>query len=193
MRLSADDLLAHVANHAPLDPETTRAVSRAVISVIGRSLSRPARELLDEEVDPVLGRWLEIDTGRTLDDKLATYGLTEGRAAEAIASVCRALAVELSDEVLGWMRRELPEELAQLLVAPTTEGMRSTRRHPRHLAEAHPGERGVADTAPPRRQHETITASNPHAESKLSSTSGMTQEREHETLAEGHDPRSSGG
>jgi len=190
MRLSVDDFLSQVATQVPLDPETTRAVSRAVLGAIGRSLSRPARELLDEELDPVLGRWLGIDTGRPLGDKLAAFGLREGRATEVIASVCRVLALELSNEALAWMRRELPAELAQMMVPPTIGGMRSTRRHPRHLAEAHPGEHGVAEAAPPDRQHETITAPNPHADSKLSSAHGMTQEREHETLAEGRDPRS---
>lgn len=56
----------------------------------------------------------------------------------------------------------------------------------RPLSEARPGSRHpVSEAAPKDAQQHSVAEDNPHGDTKLSSTDGLTQEREHETLAEG--------
>jgi hypothetical protein len=58
----------------------------------------------------------------------------------------------------------------------------------RTLAEGRPGSPHPLSEARPERAHSHSVArtDNPHGDTKLSSASGLTQEREQETLAAGH-------
>jgi len=191
MKLTTNDFLAHVASHAPLDREAALGATTAVLSAIGKTLSRPTRELLAEELDPQLAEVVER-SGPVVgepDPETIVSGLPAGRAREVVASVCRVLVEELSEEVIERLRRELPVNLASWLEQPGPAREAGPRPHPRHLTDARPGStHPVSETGPLVQEH-SIAEGNPHGESKLSSTTGSTQERAHETLAEGHDPR----
>ena len=56
----------------------------------------------------------------------------------------------------------------------------------RTLSEGRPGSRKpVSEARPANHQQHSVADDNPHDDTKVSSATGMTQEREHETLAEG--------
>ena len=116
-----------------------------------------------------------------------------GRAREHAQIVCHALAELLPPETTQLLTRRLPW-LEPLLGAddlapppPSPEVLR--RKDPANtLATGSPGSHRPLSTArPDRGQSESVAASeNPHGATKLSSSHGLTQEREHETLATGH-------
>lgn len=56
----------------------------------------------------------------------------------------------------------------------------------RTLSEGRPGSRHpISEARPTQRQQHSVEDDNPHGDTKVSSATGLTQEREHETLAEG--------
>lgn len=116
-----------------------------------------------------------------------------GRAREHAQIVCRSLgellpaeSIQLLVNRLAWLEPLLHAEPTPL-GAPAPEVLR--RREPTNtLATGRPGSRTPLSTAnPDRGQSGSIAASDdPHGETKLSSSQGLTQEREHDTLATGH-------
>ena len=116
-----------------------------------------------------------------------------GRAREHAQIVCRALVNSLSPETLTLLRRHLPalkplfddDELPAS--QPEAEILRARNPPDAHLATGRPGSRHpLADARPQRAHSHSIARSDdPHADTKLSSTRGLTQERENETLATG--------
>jgi hypothetical protein len=68
----------------------------------------------------------------------------------------------------------------------TVATSRAARRYDT-LAEGRPGSHvPVSEGRADRTQQDSIATDNPKRDAKLSSATGTTQEREHETLAEGH-------
>jgi hypothetical protein len=116
-----------------------------------------------------------------------------GRAREHAQIVCRSLAEVLPEDSillliarLPWLAPLLSLEEARL-ESPSPEVLR--RKEPTNtLATGRPGSHtplatGRADRA----QSGSVAASDdPHGDTKLSSSHGLTQEREHDTLAAGH-------
>jgi len=190
--LTAADLCSHVASHAGVSVDGVERTVRAVLSGLGVYLSRSQRQLVSEELPPPLASSLfesGQDRSKPIEERVLTPGMSVGRARELVASVCRVLAEELSSEALRGFRTSVPPAIAELFEGeppPLATGVASSR--PDSLASGRPGShRPVAEARP--RDHvqaDSVVAENPHEDSKLSSTQGTTQEREHETLAEGH-------
>lgn len=116
-------------------------------------------------------------------------------AMERIQMVCAALAPVLPPELVADLIRELPERFKVAFECEATQPMPTRVRrgtlasgrpgaaHP--LSEATPGSTQPLHTAHPGRAHQnSVLAANPHADTKLSSARGTTQEREHHSLAE---------
>jgi uncharacterized protein (DUF2267 family) len=124
----------------------------------------------------------------------AREGVEPGFAREHAQSACRALAEALDDDTRRHLTSRLPDELAPLFERTPRSSARpqvghSGARKRTTLSEGRPGSRKpLAAAAPERAQQDSVTRSdNPHADTKLSSSSGTTQEREGETLARGHE------
>jgi uncharacterized protein (DUF2267 family) len=116
-----------------------------------------------------------------------------GRAREHAQIVCHSLAELLPAESIRLLIARLPwlEALLRVdeapLPPPPPDVLR--RKEPTNtLATGRPGSHTPLATGQPGRpQSGSVAASeDPHGDTKLSSSQGMTQEREHETLATGH-------
>jgi len=175
--------------------EAARAI-RAVLGVLAERLSRSECEALAEAlpdgfVEPL--RREPLDADFQVEDLYACVAreerVTIGFAKEHIVSVCEVIAEALSDGALGRLERALPSSIAALFVRragasdlpPRTASRRGT------LAEGRPGSTHPISEARPERAHgeSVVRAENPHGDTKLSSSRGLTQERERESLATG--------
>lgn len=196
MTATTDDLCSHVAAHAGVPIALAEQATRAVLAGMGRTLTPAGRELVADELPAGLGAVVLAggSLATPIEEQVLELGVTTGQARELIASVCRVLVEELSSEAVDTLRVGIPAALAALLVAPVSDeppprpapgGRRDT------LAEGRPGSHHpLSDASSPAAQRGpqlgSIADDNPHAATKLSSTTGSTQERRRETLAEGH-------
>jgi uncharacterized protein (DUF2267 family) len=189
------DVIAHVVLHSGLAHEKARAATEAVLSALGTQLGRPEAEALAAELPEALARSVR-DSRYAPETQLgarvaALEEVTLAVAVEHIASVCHALAELLPEATLERLRRGLPGDVAVLLEPPSREVAAHEHGHvaaPRHtLAEGRPGSRHpISESRPPGAQsNSVVTSDNPHGDTKLSSSRGLTQERERETLATG--------
>lgn len=128
------------------------------------------------------------------------------RALEVAQVVRGVLARQLHPETRERIVRDLPEAVALLFspefyaapAAPaphTGHGHTLADGHPpggtHPLSEAAPGSDKPISAAPAaRRQQNSVAEANPHADTKVSSGCGLTQQREHESLADGRARRS---
>ena len=191
MIATIEDFTSHVAAHAGVDGALAERVSRAVLAGIGGSLTPAGRQLVAEELPAGLGAALaDCRPAMSIEDAVRALGTTPGHARELIASVCRVLVEELSGQAVAVLRRAAPAGLAALLAEPEAGELPSPPApEPRRdtLAGGRPGSHHpVSEARAPGGHGESIAANNPHAATKLSSSTGATQERRHETLAEGH-------
>jgi hypothetical protein len=138
------------------------------VSGIGGHLTPAFRQLVAEELPDPLSTLVRsaVDDRTPIGDRVQVNGMSPGQTRELVASVCRVLAEEMSAEALEAMTTSLPGSIATLFVPSSPE----VHHEPAPLLH---------------RQTNWIGEPNPHGETKLSSAPGTTQEREHETLAEG--------
>ena len=116
-----------------------------------------------------------------------------GRAIELVQITLRALGEALPPATLTRLERHLPE-LGPLLEpvpspASPSDATDAVARVTRDLAGGTPGSRrNVAEADPGilAHRHSVARSDDPHAETKLASAAGLTQEREQRTLAAGH-------
>lgn len=190
MIVSSETFVEHVASHAGISSDRAATVVQQVLTGLGAYLPPPARQLLAEELPASLAPAIR-DGGIALplEERVLAPGMSAGHARELIASVCRVLAEQLSPRALDAVREGVPARVADLLVSPADEQPRlphEPRRAPT-LANGRPGSsRPLSEARPARGHSESVAAPNPHGSTKLSSTTGTTQERLHESLAEGH-------
>jgi len=185
---SIDTFVAHVAAHAAISLDAAELVTRTTLAGIGARLSPPVRTFIAEELPPDLRAAVLIgaDLAIPLEEAVRTPGMTVGVARELIASVGRVLGETLSDDALALIAAT-GADLAQIVQRAAPEEMvrAAPSRHPT-LAAGRPGSaHPLSEARPDRRHASSVAADNPHAEQKLSSTTGTTQERLHETIAEG--------
>jgi uncharacterized protein (DUF2267 family) len=151
MLLRIDQLASHVAAHAGVSPPLADYVLRAVVAGFGGYLSPANRQLIADELPVPLSAALRSasDDRRPIEDRVQLAGMSQAQTRELIASVCKVLAEELSDEALAALRASLPASVASLFVpsAPEVE----------HIA------------SPLHRQGSSVAEPNPHGEIKLSS------------------------
>lgn len=188
--MNADTLVAHVAGHAGVPIERAEDVTRIVLSGLGSYLSPATQEFVADELPAALALALREATGVAvpLDERMLAAGITAGRARELVASVCHVLAEALSTEALALLRAGLPAPLAALLVTPAQDLAARTAEPRRNatLAGGRPGSRHpISESRPLPAQTGSVAEPNPHGAAKLSSSPGMTQERRHETFADG--------
>lgn len=197
--MSRDEFLYRVAERAGLPglEEAGRWV-HTVLAFLGERLSPPVFQSLLEDLPPLLAG---AATGGGASRALGLSELHErmsihtdmhlGRAVESTALVCQALAEALSPGTLHRLHEALPEPVSALF----TPRARPERREYIHLdparrtlAEGRPGSRHpLSEARPPGAHlHSVVGEDNPHGDTKLSSSTGLTQEREEETLATGH-------
>jgi hypothetical protein len=181
MIASEQTLLDHVAAHAGEGAEIA-SVIEDVLASIDPATDLLVRELIAGELPPRFAQVVRRRGGKRL--------LLRGPRLEVAASVCHALAEELSDDAVAALSRALPDPLAGWLVADAPEGREPAMVEPHRtttLAEGRPGSRAPLDEARPRGgQAGSVADEDPHANTKLSSSAGTTQERDHDTLADGH-------
>lgn len=195
-------LVEHVRHRAPFAPgEAERAIAaslQGLVATLGpTSLRELSREFGFEPPTP-----LAADEGeRALARRIAeSEHVDDARALEYLHIVCGGLARQPDSTAVGKLRRELPDALLGLLELPD-EGEGRTPQpalHGRTLADGRPGshrslsggrpgsDRPLSEAAPHAAQQHSVAADdNPHADTKLSSAGGLTQEREKESLAQG--------
>lgn len=124
-------------------------------------------------------------------------GIRYGLAVEHAQAVCAALAAQLDGETLTWLRLRLPDGFAGVL-AQRTEPPPPPAPHPaehapgtgRTLADGRPGPSNPISSADARGQRHSIACTDePHADTRLSTAQGITQERNQETIASGRPRR----
>jgi uncharacterized protein (DUF2267 family) len=201
-RLDAHHLVERVQTLAGLaESEQAERAIRIVVAVLLEQLTQHDRYLLS---DALPAAWTIDAAGATLqvyDDLESFYarigtreGIAPGFAREHAQSVCRALSEALDDDTRQRLITRLPDAIAELLVSsdggpsqPAGLQAPGITRSARSLATARPGSsrplsEGRADRA---HKNSVAVSDNPHADTKLSSARGTTQERESETLAVG--------
>lgn len=188
--MSADTFIAHVAGHSGVSFERAEHVTRVVLAGLGSYLSSATRQFVADELPARLGGMLHEVAGVAipLEERVLDTADTAGRARELVASVCRVLAEELSNDALRALRARLPPSLAELLATPGQD-LATRPPEPRRnatLATGRPGARHpISESHPIDHQTGSVAEANPHGGAKLSSSPGTTQERRHETFAEG--------
>ena len=188
-----EDFAAHVAAHLGATKLEVDRACEVVLGALVAWLSAAERQLLLRELPASLGAVIEHADARLalpIEEHLVALGLTVGHAREVVASVCHVLGEHLSDDMLARLQRALPGSVAAFTVRPVPESTVTTSRAARRydtLSEGRPGSHApVGEARADRTQQASVAADNPHGDAKLSSARGSTQEREHETLAEGH-------
>lgn len=198
--MTHEELVSHVAGRAglPGTKEAERTI-RAVLAVLGERLSWPVIQAVAEDLPASLATSLrEVTPHQTfnlaeLHARVAQRTqLRLGLAVEGTGVVCQVLAEVLPEGTLHRLREALPESMGALFVPrEREEPLEHVVHHDpgrRTLAEGRPGsQHPISEYGPERAHtHSVLRADNPHGDTKLSSASGLTQEREHETLAEGY-------
>lgn len=168
---------------------TLKAVGEALLPNEARSLARAFPPLLSEVImnAPHVGRL----SAEGLVARVTLHeGVAPGFAREHSQSVLRALGELLPGEPLTHLERDLAPEVAQLLRPhDEPEAPPHSPRTARHtlsegkLAAQHSIAEAGLDTA---HVHSVARSGNPHADTKLSSSHGVTQEALEESLATGH-------
>jgi uncharacterized protein (DUF2267 family) len=201
--MTRDELLSQISEHTglPGQQEAERTV-RAVLGALSERLSWPAVQALAEDLPPPLSSSLrgggphqDFDLAELHSRVASREQVRLGFAVEHTAVVCQVLAEALSSGTLQRLRDALPEPIGALFT-PREPGARFEHVHldpgRRTLAEGRPGSQHPLSEARSARGHSHSVAreDNPHGDTKLSSATGLTQEREQETLAAAH-PRTS--
>ncbi len=193
------EFLAQVSERTGLrSPEEADRAIQAVLEAVGARLSRQELRVLAEDLPSRLMDMLRSGTPgedfglEALHARVAEREhVREGFAVEHTGTVCQVLAEALSPAAPHRLQETLPGPLAALF---TPRGAPERFEYPHlepgghTLAEGRPGSRHPVSEARPERAHvhSVARSANPHGDTKLSSAEGLTQEREHTTLADAH-------
>ncbi|WP_164018160.1 DUF2267 domain-containing protein [Pyxidicoccus trucidator] len=198
--MTHDEFLSRVTERTGLSSiDEAARTARAVLEVVGARLTRGELQVLAEDLPaPITGMLRSGAHGQDFD-LTELYVRVAGRehvrrgfAVEHTGVVCQVLAEALSEAALHRLHEDLPGPLGALFTPRESRErfeyvhLDPARRHT--LSGGRPGSQHPLSEARPERAHTHSVArsDNPHEDTKLSSTSGLTQEREHETLATGH-------
>jgi uncharacterized protein (DUF2267 family) len=200
MALMREDALISRVTHLsgfPGRADAMRAI-RATLVALGERLRDEERAALERELPASLRSLLnraaytgDFDRNELFARVARHGGLDRGCALEYAEVVCSALAMELPWESLTRLRRELGPSIASLLVEPLARRTTATAPSPPSgstLASGRPGSgHPLSEARLDRAQTGSVARTqNPHVDTKLSSSRGLTQERLEETLASGH-------
>lgn len=174
--------------------EEARTLIQAVFQVLGELLPGVARRPIAAQLPPGLASALEAEPSTDFDApelyrRVAQLtGLPEGFAVEQTQIACQLLAEALNGEGRAQLHKHLPVDIAALCVPRETSGPAPEHRRPGHghtVASGRGGSRHPVSEGRPGPQADSVASPNPHGDTKLSSAAGLTQEREHESVAEG--------
>jgi uncharacterized protein (DUF2267 family) len=178
------------------DDDTARRAIRAVTALVLEQLSPRDRAwlaaCLPQRLDASPAPARPADTLHDFYDRVASReGVEPGFAVEHAQCVCRAIGEQLDERARDRLARLVPDDLAELFAARESPHAPMRIAHHREHARATLSE-GHASSSHPLSQSQPHTAhaesvarsDNPHADTKLSSSSGSTQQRERETLAD---------
>lgn len=167
----------------------------SIFEAIGRMLAAaavdPVAALLP---DPLAESLRRAAASPELDEPLVELAECErvslGAGKEHVQVVLEQLATSIAEPERVRLAALLPDELASWLVPwqpPPERRERAPVGRERTLASGRPGsEHPLSEAGPARGQHESLAVSDdPHADTRLSSTRGITSERSHTTLADG--------
>lgn len=204
--LSSSVLLSKVREFGPFADEAgAKRAMRAALETLGEQLTRDEIAWLNRELDDELGRilasWsrqgdeptLHRDSHEFVRRVASREAVWTGLASEHAEVVLGALGHSLPPTVVQRLTKHLPE-LAELLHWRKRSLSSLGPRHPqsdssRDLASGRPGGThplATSDTRTLAHRHSVARSDNPHADTKLSSARGLSQEREGHTLADGH-------
>lgn len=193
--ITTRDLEGALARAGLPDPAAARRIVDATLAVLGERLTSDESAALAgclavplREIVAASAYDADFDAAELYERIRRRSGVSASLARENAQVVMTALGRGLPDEVVRRLDHALPEELAGLLHErdvgePPPAG--AARGHT--LATGRPGSRHPIAESPATRahSHSVVREDNPHGETKLSSTRGLTQEREGESLAAG--------
>lgn len=201
---SDDELLHEVMRRGALASEDDAArVVRATLAVLGERLTLDEAQAVAGALPGALARVVtesgydgDFDAAELVERVRRREGGSPGFAREHVHVVLAAIARHLDDGARRRVARALPAGLAELFAAPTDHGDVPPYASPSHgppvrsLATGKPGSaHPLSESAPPSGQaHSVARNPDPHADTKLASARGTTQERLGETLARGRPP-----
>lgn len=201
MNFSTDrDILRRLHELGPFtDDGAALCALNATLQGVGGGLTEDERRAVAASLPPDCARLLlgaRINGCSKSSDLFLELSLREkvtlARAVEHAEIVCRALGEILSPTARDRLRHALPE-IAELFEPHAQEAVPahpqpSLADAPSDLAEGRPrGSRPLSSANPAdlAHRHSIARSDDPHAETKLSSACGLTQEREERTLAAG--------
>jgi uncharacterized protein (DUF2267 family) len=197
--MTFEDLVFHTADRTGLPREQARHILILVVRVLGEGLRHSRAEALADDLPPELARAFRegphgppFDLAELFRRVASRENVRVGFGVEHVKLVCRLLGEHFSPASRYQFQESFPEEIAALfepLTEPGDHGEVPVHLHPERgtLAEGRPGSRHpISEARPDRTQSQSVVRSeNPHGDTKLSSSQGLTQEREKETLATG--------
>lgn len=194
-----EEFLRRVLQRTGLDTQGAATAVAATFAAIGRSLDSLEPLALVDVTALLPPRFATLVREGASEGGPASFlsavaeheQVTPGFAKEHAQVVCETFAGMLDDRRLVVLRERLPAELAAMLqpYQPPFD-LASTARHPRlghTLADGRPGSSQPLSTAALRggHAHSLAVSDDPHDDTKLASTEGLSPERDHETLADG--------
>jgi uncharacterized protein (DUF2267 family) len=197
-----DALLDRLVQDGFADRAAADRAVHAVLRALGERLTEDEAKLFARRLPAELARVIEDrDYDRDFDaaelyHRVRIYErASPGVAREHVDVVLRALGDAVEPDALRRLARALPDDVARQL-EPRELGAPPPHVPPSHapplttLARGRAGSRHpISEAAPSKGQaHSVAVNDDPHAETKLSSSHGMTQERWRESLATGRPP-----
>jgi len=181
-------------------PQEALVAIRATVTTLGELLLPedlgPVAAALPDGLAPLLRKRKlpgTFDVAEFIDRVRRRERVSLGFAREHAQVVCRALGEVLSEDACRKLDRALPDSIAALLRPPPPDapapGHHLGQKPGRHtLASGKPGsEHPISEShRETAHTHSVAREANPHGDSKLSSSAGMTQERLDESLATAH-------
>lgn len=180
-----------------LDEGEARTALRATVAALGAPLPNGERAALAEVLPDALTGIIRNcshhptpNLGDFFEHVRQREGTSLGFAKEHAEVVCRVLSESLPDDVVRRVAAALPATFGDLFRSlPTPESPPAHRivpgPHHHSLATGKPGSlQPLSEAHPPgAHAHSVVCETNPHGDTKVSSTKGTTQERERESLA----------
>lgn len=190
--MEGSDLFATVEARAGIDRHAAERAVRATLASVAEALSSDEADALSRELSPdlrpLVQRYalaLPLDRNAFFEEVAARELVAVGFAVEHAECVCTVLAERMSPDLRERLQRHLPllASLFELRDEPPADVPPLV--HGSTLASGRPGSRHpLCEARPERAQaHSVARNDNPHAETKLSSSRGVAEDREGRTIA----------
>lgn len=204
--MSLETFVGEIQRQTGLQPvERVLRLVRRVLASLDEVLVGDELATLRTSVPAALQGALEGRTGRSTSSVERLFARVQKLevvrrpvAIERAEIVCRQLGAMLPADVATRWARDLPAPVAALFLTAPPTGLSTGAPAPRPsiprpvappptLATGRPGSMHPVSESHPERAHRNSVArtADPHADTRLSASRGLTQERLHETLAEG--------